>query len=140
MDNAYLPQDSSRPKPVHAGWWPWAWRLSFVCLWLTGAARGFGQARSWHEETGFRWAELPVPSPGKTGFTLLAPEQTGVNFTNQLTEWQAAFNRVLLNGSGVAVGDDDQDGLIATVTARTYKVGRAGWAKLSDAISKLPTQ
>jgi len=111
VDNAYLPQDSSRPKPVHAGWWPWAWRLSFVCLWLTGAARGFGQARSWHEETGFRWAELPVPSPGKTGFTLLAPEQTGVNFTNQLTEWQAAFNRVLLNGSGVAVGDYDQDGL-----------------------------
>lgn len=31
-------------------------------------------------------------------------------FTNQVEEFQTAFNRVLLNGSGVATGDFDQDG------------------------------
>ena len=55
-------------------------------------------------------AELKVPTQGKTGFTLLPPEQTGVTFTNSVEEEAAAANRVLYNGSGVAVGDFDRDG------------------------------
>jgi len=44
---------------------------------------------------------------GKTGFTLLASEQTGALLTNSLEALQSAGNRVLSNGSGVAVGDYD---------------------------------
>src|SRR5689334_10940779 len=66
---------------------------------------------SWHQETGFRWADLAVPREGKTGFTFLAPEQSGITFTNPLDERAIAANRVLANGSGVAIGDVDHDGL-----------------------------
>ena len=55
-------------------------------------------------------AELRVPNSGHTGFALMSPEVTGVTFTNNLDEYAAAANRVLLNGSGVAVGDFDNDG------------------------------
>jgi hypothetical protein len=76
-----------------------------------GRALCLGKEPEWHSKTGVRWAALDVPRTGKTGFTLLPPEQTGIRFTNTLTEWQSASNRVLLNGSGVAVGDYDNDGL-----------------------------
>ncbi|MFZ0828241.1 MAG: VCBS repeat-containing protein [Verrucomicrobiia bacterium] len=84
-----------------------------VCLLLTGMAGMFPCAAQlpWHPEKGFRWAELPVPHEGKAGFTLLSPEQTGIHFTNNLEEHAIAANRVLANGSGVAVGDFDNDGL-----------------------------
>jgi hypothetical protein len=52
-----------------------------------------------------------VPAQGKTGFTLLKAEQTGVTFTNSVDERAAAANRTLYNGSGVATGDFDGDGL-----------------------------
>ena len=65
---------------------------------------------TWHEESGFRWADLNVPAHGKTGFTLLTPEQTGINFTNVLLEFSGSTNRILHNGSGVALGDYDHDG------------------------------
>jgi hypothetical protein len=64
----------------------------------------------WHVEGPVRWKVLPVASGGKTGFTSLPPEQTGVFFTNVLDEWSGAANRVLENGSGVAIGDVDGDG------------------------------
>ena len=57
-----------------------------------------------------RWTALSVPGSAKIGFTILAPEQTGIAFTNLLDEKSAAANRVLYNGSGVAVGDFDNDG------------------------------
>src|SRR5437667_5455057 len=66
----------------------------------------------WHTEGGFRWAELPVGETGRAGFTLLAPDATGITFTNWLDESAAGANRVLLNGSGVAAGDFDNDGWI----------------------------
>ncbi len=67
------------------------------------------------------WADAPtvlptqiralVPGPaGWTGFTLLPPTSTGVFFTNLLTDAESAANRVLENGSGVAIGDFDRDG------------------------------
>jgi hypothetical protein len=65
----------------------------------------------WHDENGYRWADLEVKSGGKTGFTLLSPSETGVFFTNSLVEWEGAANRVLFNGSGLALGDFDNDGL-----------------------------
>src|ERR1041384_6202758 len=68
--------------------------------------------RFWHQEHGCRWAELEVPSDGKAGFSLLSPEQTGIDFTNALLEFSGATNRILHNGAGVALGDFDRDGLL----------------------------
>src|SRR5512138_3011149 len=68
--------------------------------------------RQWHNEKAYRWADLQVPTTGKTGFTMLTPEQTGLFYTNLLDDWSGAANRVLYNGSGVAVGDYDNDGLL----------------------------
>jgi hypothetical protein len=51
-----------------------------------------------------------VAQTGKVGFTLLAPEATGLRFTNRLSEAAGAENRVLYNGAGVAAGDVNQDG------------------------------
>src|SRR5258705_13655411 len=78
---------------------------SSVCV-LSGA----GQERAWHQEQGFRWAPLEPVAGGRTGFTLLPPELTGLIFTNRLDEWKGESNRVLSNGSGVTAGDFDGDG------------------------------
>src|SRR5262249_7336222 len=78
---------------------------------LVGGLFSVSAAPQWHQENGFRWADLNVPKGGKTGFTLLPPTETGVNFTNTLDLHAGEANRVLFNGSGVAVGDFDNDGL-----------------------------
>src|SRR5262245_17034070 len=64
----------------------------------------------WRDTNGFRSAPLAVPQNGKTGFTLLPPQSTGIQFTNVLPEERYRANQVLLNGSGVAAGDVDGDG------------------------------
>jgi hypothetical protein len=51
-----------------------------------------------------------VPTEGKTGFSLLSPATTGISFSNHLSDAAAAANRILENGSGVALGDVDGDG------------------------------
>ena len=66
---------------------------------------------AWHEAQHAKWAQLKLPKEGRTGFTHLAPEQTGIQFTNLLDEGSSAANRVLENGSGAAAGDFDGDGL-----------------------------
>lgn len=64
----------------------------------------------WHEKNNYRWSELNYK--GKlSGFKLLNPSKTGIGFFNSLTEDQIKSNQILLNGSGVAVGDVDGDGL-----------------------------
>jgi enediyne biosynthesis protein E4 len=55
---------------------------------------------------------LEVPRSGRPGFTLLTPDQTGVDFTNRLAESRYLTNQIYLNGSGVALGDVDGDGLV----------------------------
>src|SRR5207247_3567865 len=61
---------------------------------------------------GVKSTELKFNAGGKAGFLRLTPEQTGVVFTNTLSEEMSAKNRVLNNGSGVAAGDFDRDGRI----------------------------
>src|SRR5947208_10786049 len=70
-----------------------------------------GTALNWQTGEGHRWRELPVPRAGKTGFTLLPPEITGISFTNFISDQRAVTNQNLENGSGVALGDVDGDGL-----------------------------
>jgi hypothetical protein len=69
-----------------------------------------GANLEWTEGPGYRSAALPVPKEGKTGFTLLSAQVTGINFTNVLTDDKTAENQIRLNGSGVACGDVDGDG------------------------------
>src|SRR5713226_1590585 len=78
---------------------------------MTKKAAAAGAALNWQTGPGYRWRELPVPAMGKTGFTLLPPQSTGILFTNYLSPERYLTNSMLLNGSGVAAGDVDGDGL-----------------------------
>ena len=68
------------------------------------------RALDWQPGQGYRSAALAVPAQGQAGFTLLSPADTGVAFTNVLAEERYLTNTMLLNGSGVALGDVDGDG------------------------------
>src|SRR3954471_1577916 len=54
---------------------------------------------------------LNIPAVGKIGFEKLNPADTGILFTNFLSDARSVANRNLLSGSGVACGDIDGDGL-----------------------------
>src|SRR6267154_6377251 len=70
-----------------------------------------GADLQWSEGPGYRSAMLPLAGrPGEAGFTRLSPHDTGINFTNILTDEKTAENQIRLNGSGVALGDVDGDG------------------------------
>src|SRR5687768_7069764 len=69
------------------------------------------QSLPWEQSDGFRSAKLTVPAPGKTGFQKLEPARLGILFTNDVATVRGVLNRNLLNGSGVALGDMDGDGL-----------------------------
>jgi enediyne biosynthesis protein E4 len=49
--------------------------------------------------------------PGAVGFTAIEPNSSGVTFTNLLAQPRHLTNQILLNGSGVAAGDVNGDGL-----------------------------
>src|SRR5262245_8339238 len=90
-------------------------KLLAVCCVLISCAGPLLSAPAepaWHSQPGFRWADLSVPQNGKTGFTLLNPRQTGIEFTNILHEISGGTNRILHNGAGVALGDYDNDGRV----------------------------
>ena len=87
-----------------------------VAAFLGCALLVFGQSLAaspfqWQTNSGVRHAALTVPAGAKAGFTLMPPAATGVSFTNLLPQWRHLTNQVLLNGSGVAAGDVDGDGL-----------------------------
>src|SRR5437899_2134012 len=84
-------------------------RIGWMFAWVYWALPTTGQLQ-WHEEPGCRWQELSVPEKGATGFQLLSPGETGIDFTNVLLEFSGATNRILHNGAGVALGDYDNDG------------------------------
>ncbi|MCX7872483.1 MAG: VCBS repeat-containing protein [Verrucomicrobiae bacterium] len=58
-----------------------------------------------------RFAPVRFNTNCQPGFTLLPPEMTGIFFTNQLNQDRHLTNQILLNGSGLAAGDVDGDGL-----------------------------
>jgi hypothetical protein len=84
-----------------------AFVLAFGLSWFSSA----GADLQWSEGPGYRSAILPLAArPGEAGFTRLFPQDTGINFTNILTDEKTAENQIRLNGSGVALGDVDGDG------------------------------
>src|SRR5713101_7800637 len=82
-----------------------------VVLLVTNKNAVASAAMNWQTGPGYRWRQLPVPGAGKTGFNLLPPQTSGIFFTNHISSERYLTNSVLLNGSGVAAGDVDGDGL-----------------------------
>jgi len=65
---------------------------------------------AWSSFPGGRWHALPQPVGPGPGFTRILAADSRLSFTNHLAELSAANNRILENGSGVALGDIDGDG------------------------------
>lgn len=59
---------------------------------------------------GFRHANLSIPRGGQPGFTFIPPSQSGITFSNLLSNETVANNRLTESGSGVELGDVDGDG------------------------------
>jgi enediyne biosynthesis protein E4 len=83
----------------------------FIVALLLGACGRASPDTSWHNENGFRWRNLDVPSGSRVGFTALGAGKTGLTHRNDVDDEHAMANRNLLIGAGIAVGDIDGDGL-----------------------------
>jgi len=68
-------------------------------------------AEDWQAGEGYRFKLLTPEASLPNGFTRMPSAKTGITFTNQLTQTWSLTNQILLNGSGVAAGDVDGDGL-----------------------------
>ena len=80
-------------------------------IWFIAATTlGIG-ASSVQAADGWKSAPLNVPTSGKTGFTRMKAASAGITFSNLLTDTQISMNRLVEDGSGVAAGDIDGDGL-----------------------------
>ncbi len=74
------------------------------------AAAAQSPVNPWENAAGLRRVKLAPLGEQKDGFTPLAGERTGINFTNGLPESRALASQILPSGSGVAAGDVDGDG------------------------------
>ena len=109
--------------------------LASALLILTSGSWAGQADDDWHATGQARWRALPPPAPGiKAGFAPVG--QTGLAFTNVLTEAASAANRVLENGSGVAAGDFDGDGrpdlFFCSLTGRSVLYRNLGDWKFED--------
>ncbi|REL24669.1 hypothetical protein DYD21_17590 [Rhodohalobacter sp. SW132] len=88
--------------------------LLFVPILFCGVM--FGCSRSsdleWNDEDGYRWADISPGYFGSTGFQTLSASQTGIQFNNRISREEIDENRHYLNGSGVAAGDINGNGLV----------------------------
>ncbi len=73
-------------------------------------AQDSASAGDWRDLPGARIRALPKRNSSRSGFTRMSPADTGVTLTNTVHEAAMANNRILENGSGVALGDVDGDG------------------------------
>ena len=110
---------------------PWfliaGWALGMVVLAQTRAPEPV-----WREVPGGRIRSLSVSSGTTVGFTRMPSTITGISVTNAVSEASMANNRILENGSGVALGDVDGDGLCDLYFARlegpnALYLNRGGW-------------
>ncbi len=68
-------------------------------------------AATWEAHPGFRSLRPEITGRVAPGFQRLDAANLGIAFTNQVSRDRSILNRNLLNGSGVAAGDVDGDGL-----------------------------
>jgi hypothetical protein len=87
-------------------------KISLILLVMAQQFCSTDNTLKWNEGEGYRWAELTVPFFGDPGFKLISGVDLGIKFSNTVTKELILDNRVLLNGSGVAIGDVDGDGLV----------------------------
>src|SRR5437773_5390836 len=80
-----------------------------LCIYAPAVSRA--ETRSRGEQNACHVKHVALPGPGKTGFVSLRASDIGINFTNRLTDQELARNSNLMQGSGVALGDIDGDGL-----------------------------
>lgn len=93
-------------------------RIFFIGLAVFFISCSPDSSLEWNEETSYRWAELDPGFFGETGFKQLSATTTGIQAVNLLSDEQVVENQNLLNGSGVAAGDIDGDGLVDLYFAR----------------------
>lgn len=90
----------------------WVWILALAALGLPPASPARA-AEGWATIPGGRARALVVTGGegvGRAGFRMRDPQSTGVDFVNRLPVERGLRNHILLNGSGVALGDVDGDG------------------------------
>ena len=83
----------------------------FISLLFFSCTAPEQQDITWIARDGFHYARLQPRVRSPQRFELIAPEASGIEFSNALADDHIADNRVLNNGSGVAVADIDGDGL-----------------------------
>src|SRR5688500_18966200 len=86
-----------------------AFRRLLIALLVAGPGVS-AVAQKWQEAKGYRWASLDVREVGGTGFTFVTSEQSGILWTNSITEQMVAARYNMVSGAGVAAGDFDRDG------------------------------
>jgi len=69
-------------------------------------------ALEWRQTNNARFAEVIPVGSGRAGFTTMSPEQTGIRFTNAVSEERGLTNQIYYSASGVAAGDVDGDGWV----------------------------
>ena len=89
--------------------------LASLALLGCGGDRGPG---GWIDGDGVRWRALAAPRATGVGFEIVPADRSGVTAANELTEEETFDNRTLADGSGVAMGDFDADGLVDLYLAR----------------------
>ena len=93
---------------------------------------GLAKGLEWQEGAGHRFARLKLPEHGRVGFTQLPNIAHGFQFTNQVSKVALAKRSNLTNGSGVALGDVNGDGLCDIYFCRLeggneLYLNRGGW-------------
>ncbi len=78
---------------------------------LASVITASAQSLSWTAFGPHRLAKLAPRVDHPPGFTRLISRDTGINFTNSLSVARKLANANLMNGSGLALGDYDGDGL-----------------------------
>src|SRR5882724_5457867 len=100
----------ARPRSGHRTSLEPSWAVLCCLAMVCGPTHHVLAEETWQQANGYRFRELAVNPRGHTGFSLVAPDQSGIDFTNVLSDAKAAENQIRLNGSGVALGDVDGDG------------------------------
>ncbi|MDP7048263.1 MAG: VCBS repeat-containing protein [Verrucomicrobiota bacterium] len=99
---------------------------------LAAGFTGLANRLEWREADGHRLARLTLPGQGRPGFTVLPTVALGLQFTNRVSRTALAKRSNLTNGSGVALGDADGDGLCDIYFCRLegsneLYLNRGGW-------------
>ena len=85
--------------------------LAALFNFLAQDSAGAAGALAWQKADRYRFANVKAEGTGRIGFTRISSAQSGLVFTNRLSDFESIRNRILENGSGVAAGDFDGDGL-----------------------------